>query len=59
MKIRHMPVLQGNSVVGIVTLSDLSDAEFDNIIHGGKKGYISNVMGRKGLPRGIIFLVII
>jgi hypothetical protein len=52
MKIRHMPVIQDNSVVGIVTMSDLSDAEFNNVLHGGKKGYISNVIGRKGLPRG-------
>eukprot|EP00603_Paraphysomonas_imperforata_P008408 CAMPEP_0114426742 /NCGR_PEP_ID=MMETSP0103-20121206/7963_1 /TAXON_ID=37642 ORGANISM="Paraphysomonas imperforata, Strain PA2" /NCGR_SAMPLE_ID=MMETSP0103 /ASSEMBLY_ACC=CAM_ASM_000201 /LENGTH=602 /DNA_ID=CAMNT_0001595729 /DNA_START=383 /DNA_END=2191 /DNA_ORIENTATION=+ len=52
MKIRHMPVLENSAVVGIVTMSDLSDAEFNNALHGGKKGYISNVIGRKGLPRG-------
>lgn len=52
MKIRHMPVLEDSAVVGIVTMSDLSDAEFNNVLHGGKKGYISNVIGRKGLPRG-------
>lgn len=51
MKIRHMPVLEGKSVLGIVTNNNLSDAEFNNELHGGKKGYISNVIGRKGLPR--------
>lgn len=56
MKIRHMPVIENSAVVGIVTMSDLSDAEFNNVLHGGKKGYISNVIGRKGLPRGSVTL---
>jgi hypothetical protein len=38
--------------VGLLTLRDLSNATFSLEDTGGKKGFIENVTGRKGLPQG-------
>jgi len=51
-KIRNLPVLEGNRVTGIVTGKLLADAHFNVLEHGGKKGFMANVSGRRGLPFG-------
>ena len=52
-KIRNMPVIDKGEVVGIVTLKDIADSYFNLSETGGKKGFINNIKGRKGLPDGI------
>eukprot|EP00428_Durinskia_dybowskii_P073064 CAMPEP_0170412594 /NCGR_PEP_ID=MMETSP0117_2-20130122/31058_1 /TAXON_ID=400756 /ORGANISM="Durinskia baltica, Strain CSIRO CS-38" /LENGTH=574 /DNA_ID=CAMNT_0010670307 /DNA_START=151 /DNA_END=1875 /DNA_ORIENTATION=- len=51
-KIRSLPVIEGGEVKGIVTAKHLADASFSIKDTGGKKGFISNVTGRRGLPNG-------
>lgn len=53
LKIRHMPVLNQGQVIGIITIKDLADSAFSLVDIGGKKGFIHNVTGRKGIPAGI------
>ncbi|KAJ1425476.1 phosphatase 2C-like domain-containing protein [Ochromonadaceae sp. CCMP2298] len=48
-KIRNLPVIQSGEVKGIVTSKLLADASFNLIETGGKKGFIHNVTGRRGL----------
>eukprot|EP01033_Poteriospumella_lacustris_P006903 gene6903-4972_t len=50
LKIRNLPVLDGNNIRGIVTMKVLADAYFNAADVGGKKSYMSNVIGRKGIP---------
>lgn len=50
LKIRNLPVLDGNHIRGIVTMKVLADAYFNAADVGGKKSYMSNVIGRKGIP---------
>eukprot|EP00602_Paraphysomonas_sp_CaronLab_P010957 CAMPEP_0185019004 /NCGR_PEP_ID=MMETSP1103-20130426/1638_1 /TAXON_ID=36769 /ORGANISM="Paraphysomonas bandaiensis, Strain Caron Lab Isolate" /LENGTH=546 /DNA_ID=CAMNT_0027549071 /DNA_START=373 /DNA_END=2013 /DNA_ORIENTATION=- len=52
LKIRHVPVIYEGEVLGIVHSKDLADSAFTFHDTGGKKGFISNVVGRKGLPAG-------
>ncbi len=52
LKIRNMPVIENGEVLGIVTIKDLADSAFSIEDTGGKKGFIENVIGRKGLPQG-------
>eukprot|EP01038_Epipyxis_sp_PR26KG_P007531 gene7531-10260_t len=52
LKIRNMPVIDDGTVVGIITMKDLADSAFSLSEIGGKKGFIHNVTGRKGLPTG-------
>jgi hypothetical protein len=49
-KIRNMPVLDGKEIKGIITMKILADSAFDLMSSGGKKGFISHVTGRRGLP---------
>lgn len=51
-KIRNLPVIENGEVKGIITAKHLADASFNIKDTGGKKGFISNVTGRKGLPAG-------
>lgn len=51
-KIRNLPILENNEVKGIITMKQLADASFNLNDIGGKKGFIKNVTGRKGLPDG-------
>lgn len=50
LKIRNLPVLDGNRIRGIITMKVLADAYFNATDVGGKKSYMSNVTGRKGIP---------
>lgn len=52
LKIRSIPVIDNHEVHGIVTMKDLADSAFSLLQTGGKKGFIHNVTGRKGLPEG-------
>lgn len=51
-KIRSLPVIDNGEVRGIITAKHLADASFSVKDTGGKKGFISNVTGRRGLPTG-------
>jgi CBS domain-containing protein len=51
-KIRHIPVVEGGEVLGIINIKDLADSSFSILDLGGKKGFIQNVTGRKGVPAG-------
>lgn len=50
LKIRNLPVLDGNRIRGIMTVKVLADAYFNAADVGGKKSYMINVIGRKGIP---------
>ena len=50
-KIRNMPVLDAHGEIhGLITMKVLADSAFDLMETGGKKGFIHNVTGRRGLP---------
>lgn len=50
-KIRNLPIIDSNNVVrGILTMKTIADSSFNLIDIGGKKGFIHNVTGRRGLP---------
>jgi len=49
-KIRNMPVLENGDVKGIITMKALADSSFNLMEIGGKKGFIHNVTGRRGIP---------
>lgn len=49
-KIRNMPVLDNGEVKGIITMKALADSSFSIMEIGGKKGFIHNVTGRRGIP---------
>ena len=51
-KIRNLPVIDNGEVRGIITAKNLADASFNVKDAGGKKGFIHNVSGRRGLPDG-------
>lgn len=51
-KIRNMPVIESGEAKGIITMKDLADSAFSVADTGGKKGFIHNVTGRRGLPVG-------
>lgn len=51
-KIRNLPVIDNGEVRGIITAKNLADASFNIVDTGGKKGFIHNVTGRRGLPEG-------
>lgn len=51
LRIRNLPVIVNNELLGIVTIQDLADSAFSWSDTGGKKGF-SNVQRRKGLPQG-------
>ena len=51
-KIRHIPAIENGEVLGIITIKDLADSSFSVLDIGGKKGFIQNVTGRKGVPEG-------
>lgn len=51
-KVRNLPVIDNGEVKGIITVNMLTDSMFSVAEVGGKKGFISNVTGRKGLPEG-------
>jgi CBS domain-containing protein len=51
-KIRSLPVIDHGEVKGIITAKHLADASFNLKDTGGKKGFIHNVTGRRGLPTG-------
>ena len=52
LKVRNLPVIENGEVRGIINAKILADASFDLIETGGKKGFIHNISGRKGLPEG-------
>lgn len=52
LRIRNLPVLSNNELLGIVSIQDLADSAFSLSDTGGKKGFIHSVSGRKGLPEG-------
>eukprot|EP01041_Mallomonas_annulata_P009951 gene9951-20687_t len=54
LRIRNLPVIENGEVVGIITLKDLADSAFQLSNIGGKKGFIHNVTGRRGLPAGTV-----
>eukprot|EP01034_Spumella_vulgaris_P043914 gene43914-54567_t len=47
-----MPIISNGEAMGIITLKHLADSSFSIAETGGKKGFIHNVTGRKGLPEG-------
>jgi CBS domain-containing protein len=51
-KIRNLPVIDKGEVRGIITAKLLADASFNLKDTGGKKGFIHNVTGRRGIPEG-------
>jgi len=56
-KVRNLPVIgEGKGgryeLKGLVTMKMIADSSFSLAETGGKKGYIHNVTGRKGLPEG-------
>lgn len=52
-KIRSLPVVDKGEVLGIMFMKEVADATFHGGGKGGgKKGYMANVVGRKGLPAG-------
>lgn len=52
-KIRNMPVIDGGIVKGILTMKVLADSSFNLSDTGGKKGFIHNVTGRRGVPDNV------
>ena len=50
--IRHLPVIDKDRVLGVVSMNMLADSYFSLQDSGGKKGFMHNVSGRKGLPEG-------
>jgi CBS domain-containing protein len=50
LKIRNIPVVHDNAVVGIISSKDLADSSFSLEDTGGKKGFMKNIIGRVGLP---------
>ncbi|RYG65439.1 CBS domain-containing protein [archaeon] len=52
-KIRNMPVIEDGIVKGILTMKLLADSSFNLQDIGGKKGFIHNVTGRRGLPDSV------
>ncbi len=52
LRLRNIPVLEDGEIAGIITDKDLSDPALTGNESGGKKGFIANVLGRKGLPGG-------
>lgn len=50
-KIRHIPVLDGDEIIGILNAGDLSDSTFSIESLGGKKAWME-YKGRVGLPEG-------
>lgn len=52
-KIRNMPVIENGIVKGILTMKLLADSSFNLQDIGGKKGFIHNVTGRRGLPDSV------
>lgn len=54
LRIRNLPIIDKGQVVGIVTLKDLADSSFAVTDIGGKKGFIHNITGRRGLPAGTV-----
>lgn len=52
-RIRHIPVIENGKVLGLVTGDDLSDSTFSIKNSGGKKAFMENVLGRRGLPEGL------
>lgn len=51
-KVRNLPVIDNGEVKGIMTANMIADSMFSLNEVGGKKGFISNVSHRKGLPEG-------
>ena len=51
-RVRNIPVIEKNELLGMVSIKDLADSAFSLIDSGGKKGFIYNIEGRKGLPMG-------
>jgi protein phosphatase PTC7 len=50
-KIRNLPIIDSsNTVKGILTMKIIADSSFNLMEIGGKKGFIHNVTGRRGLP---------
>jgi CBS domain-containing protein len=52
-RIRNLPIIdanEGNKVKGILTMKTIADSSFSLMEIGGKKGFIHNVTGRRGLP---------
>lgn len=49
-RIGNMPILDKGEVRGLLTMQALADASFNLLDTGGKKGFIHNVTGRRGLP---------
>jgi CBS domain-containing protein len=51
-KIRNIPVIESGSCLGIINIKDLADSSISITESGGKKGFIHNISGRRGLPLG-------
>jgi protein phosphatase PTC7 len=55
-KIRNLPVIDDYNIVkGILTMKIIADSSFNLMETGGKKGFIHNVTGRRGLPNAAKF----
>ncbi len=53
LRLRTIPVLENGEIAGLITDKDLVDPSLVvTEAVGGKRGYITNVIGRKGLPSG-------
>eukprot|EP00596_Hydrurales_sp_CCMP1899_P005502 CAMPEP_0119043486 /NCGR_PEP_ID=MMETSP1177-20130426/22685_1 /TAXON_ID=2985 /ORGANISM="Ochromonas sp, Strain CCMP1899" /LENGTH=412 /DNA_ID=CAMNT_0007011703 /DNA_START=660 /DNA_END=1895 /DNA_ORIENTATION=- len=52
LKIRNLPVIVNNECLGVISIQDLADSSFSLSDTGGKKGFLHNLSGRKGLPTG-------
>jgi CBS domain-containing protein len=52
LKIRNLPVIVNNECLGVISIQDLADSSFTLLDTGGKKGFLHNLSGRKGLPTG-------
>ena len=50
--VAHIPVVENDAILGIITIKDLADSSYSVVELGGKKGFIANVTGRKGVPEG-------
>ena len=53
-----MPVIDKGEILGIVNSNELADSAFSISDFGGKKGFIHNITGRKGIPLGTIKMIL-
>jgi len=52
-RIRNLPVVHDNTIVGLITAKDLMDYSYDPQQLGGKASFIRHIAGRRGLPPNV------